>query len=209
MASARRERWGAVLVLLLLAGCASGPPRSITYAVRDDVSLDSFRYCGGYGCKDPHVIAFGPSQWADVRHLFDAPPATPAAERQAMAQAVGRLEAFAGAQAGTADDRGGTLFQVFRSGQVDCFSEAANTTNFLTLMQKDGLLRYHAVEAVEMRGLQYGRGFGTHATAVVRELATGTRYVIDSWFFDNGTPAAVAPVEDWIEGWHPEGGATA
>jgi hypothetical protein len=210
VAATVRHRPGplAIGLALLLAACASGTPRSISYAVRDDLSRDSFRYCGGYGCKDPHMVSFTDAQWAEVARLFDPPPPTAAAERAAITQAVGRLEAMAGAQAGTGADRGGTLLHVFTPGQLDCFSEAANTTNFLGLMQRAGLLRHHAIDPVEMRGMPYGRGIGTHATAVVRETASGQRYVIDSWFYDNGTPAAVAPVEDWIAGWSPEDGAS-
>jgi hypothetical protein len=30
-------------------------------------------------------------------------------------------------------------------------------------------------------------------------------FVVDSWFFDNGHPAAVMPLIDWMEGKTPDG----
>jgi len=42
-----------------------------------------------------------------------------------------------------------------------------------------------------------------HHAATVREKGSGRRLVIDSWFFDNGRPPVVMPVEIWEKGWYP------
>ena len=36
-----------------------------------------------------------------------------------------------------------------------------------------------------------------HYTATMVELATGQRYTLDSWYFDNGQPALVVRNETW------------
>src|SRR3546814_6495417 len=47
-----------------------------------------------------------------------------------------------------------------------------------------------------------------HNTAVVVDHATGISYAVDSWFFDNGTPAVVLPLVVWRSGWDPQSGDT-
>lgn len=37
-----------------------------------------------------------------------------------------------------------------------------------------------------------------------REVQTSRRFVVDSWFFDNGMPAVVLPLEDWLSGGGPD-----
>lgn len=69
------------------------------------------------------------------------------------------------------------------------------------LRQAIGLLRFHHVEDTETRGgfLIFGR----HSTAAIRDIASGKLYAVDSWFFDNGVPAVVLPLEVWQNGWRP------
>ena len=45
---------------------------------------------------------------------------------------------------------------------------------------------------------------GNYADAAV--LPDERRYVVDSWFFDNGEPAAVMPLARWQAGESPHGG---
>jgi hypothetical protein len=42
--------------------------------------------------------------------------------------------------------------------------------------------------------------FAVHWSARIRERETKKVYVVDSWFVDNGRPAVVLPVEDWLAG---------
>ena len=43
-----------------------------------------------------------------------------------------------------------------------------------------------------------------HTSAVIVETANGQAYAVDSWFHDNGQPAEVVPLEQWVAGWGPD-----
>ncbi len=195
------------ILAVLLGGCST--PSSITRPISADHTVEDFLYCGGNGCGTRHRIRFSEAQWAQVQAIFNDSPRDADEERVRIAEAIGLLETMAGNQAGTQNDRGGTLpWSFFAGGQLDCFSEASNTSNFLGLLARDELLRFHEVNEPHMRGLPYTTsGLYNHATAVIEEPETGDQYVVDSWFFDNGEPAVIAPLEDWLNGWSPDGGA--
>lgn len=160
-----------------------------------------FSVCHNHGCAYNDTIGLTPEEWRQVRAAF-SPPATDAPqERRQIARAIGLMERLVGARTGTENDKGGTFPGAFRSGQMDCIDEASNTTTYLRLMRADGLMRRHAVEAPATRGYFL---FGwPHTTAVVRDAATGERFAVDSWFFDNGVEPAVVPLEQWRGGWSP------
>ena len=42
-----------------------------------------------------------------------------------------------------------------------------------------------------------------HNTAVIIEKISGDEFVVDSWFFDNGTPPVIVPLESWLAGYDP------
>jgi hypothetical protein len=46
--------------------------------------------------------------------------------------------------------------------------------------------------------------FADHWAARMRERETREVYAVDSWFFDNGRPAAVLPLDDWLAGKTPD-----
>jgi hypothetical protein len=78
---------------------------------------------------------------------------------------------------------------------MDCVDESTNTTTYLTMLLKDGLLKWHNVEDRATRGFFI---FGwPHTTAVIRDTVTGQLYVVDSWFLDNGQPPYIQKLEDW------------
>ena len=116
-------------------------------------------------------------------------------EREAMCLAIGRIEQIAGEQTITWMDkaRNGNHGPT-EQGQMDCIDESTNTTNYLRLMEQRGLFRWNRVVEIAWRA---PRLVDTHRTAVVEDLSDGRRYVIDSWFGDNGEPAKTQPLEDW------------
>jgi hypothetical protein len=63
------------------------------------------------------------------------------------------------------------------------------------------LLPRHRVEQPRTRGY-FILGW-PHTSAVIRSLTDGDRYVVDSWFEDNGRPAHVVPLKQWRVGWRP------
>lgn len=102
---------------------------------------------------------------------------------------------------GTAGDRAGTFGNSAWPGQLDCNDEATNSTTYMRMMQTDGLIRFHTILDTRTRGgfLIFGR----HSTAVIGETATGQRFAVDSWFYDNGHPAVILPLATWQAGWKP------
>ncbi len=142
-----------LILAVLLGGCST--PSSITRPISADHTVEDFLYCGGNGCGTRHRIRFSEAQWAQVQAIFNDSPRDADEERVRIAEAIGLLETMAGNQAGTQNDRGGTLPWIFAAGQLDCFSEASNTSNFLGLLARDELLRFHEVNEPQMRGLPY------------------------------------------------------
>jgi len=62
-------------------------------------------------------------------------------------------------------------------------------------------LRFHRIEDTKTRG-----GFlffGWHSTAAISDKASGKLFAVDSWFFDNGVPPVILPLEAWQNGWQP------
>ena len=201
-------RWitSACLVLFggLLSGCMTGTPPAISDPISAQYTTEDFLYCAGEGCQDPRQIGFTEAEWDAVEGLFARPAETAAEERAQIASAVALLEATAGPKAGTADDEGGTPTWWPVDGQIDCFSEASNTSNFIGLMQRRGLLRHHRISEPRLRGWPFTASTPMlHATAVVEETDTSAHYAIDSWYFDNGELPNVVALETWLDGWRP------
>ncbi len=190
---------------LLLVGCfAHG--QSLPQADRALAGIDqapptpaAFTYCTDHGCETETEISLSAGQWAAVTAPLDSPAADAAGEREALRQVVGRYEQAVLPQLGTAPDKAGTMI-FSRRGQQDCVDESVNTTRLLTMLQAEGLLRYH------QRGWPVHRAFvgrsRTHMTAVIRESGGGS-WAIDSWFRDAGQPAEVIELETWLQGWSP------
>ncbi|MGH8728743.1 MAG: hypothetical protein ACREV9_11455 [Burkholderiales bacterium] len=157
----------------------------------------SFSVCFEHGCANSVSITLGPSDWEIIRKLF-ADVKDAEVERERIAQSIAALETLASGNIGAAD-RGGTGLAY--PGQMDCIDESTNSTNYLKLLAHDGLLRWHRVEERATRGwLIFG---WPHTTAVISEQATGERFAVDSWFYDNGIAPVIVPLEEWRRGWNP------
>lgn len=199
-------RFPAVLFLgALLAGCIAHG-RSLPQADAALADLEkvpptpaAFAYCSDHNCENQHRVHFSPVEWAEVTAPLAEPPEDAAAEREALRHVVGRFERAAGRQAGTGEDRAGTMVFPPR-GQLDCVDESVNTTRLLAMLEDAGLLRFH------QPGWPIHRAFvgksRTHLTAVIREKGGGS-WALDSWFRDAGEPADVIELERWLEGWEP------
>ena len=90
---------------------------------------------------------------------------------------------------------------------MDCIDESINTTLYLAMFQKFGLMRLHQVEDRATRGWFIGGWPHTTAvigeTAVPRERGSDRLWAVDSWFLDNGQPPFILPLETWKAGWEP------
>jgi len=202
----------AVFLGLALAGCAGGydiAHENVVDNVARTSTWDAFGYCGGWGCSDHRDTGFTQQEWSEVAAHFSPGAQSAEQERQQIAHAIGAMEGFIGAKTGYDRDKGGTGGGIFQSGQLDCYSEAANTSSFLHLLNNAGLLRYHVPAEPIMRGIGSSKSWRpTHATATMTEFESGTRIAMDSWFYDNGTPAVYVEADTWAGAWGPdEGGA--
>ncbi len=85
---------------------------------------------------------------------------------------------------------------------MDCIDHSENTYIFLSLLSLHGWLRFHEV-LEPIRRVRYF--IAVHWAVGIRDKGTQRAYAVDSWYFDNGHPAVVIPVEDWRSGKIPSG----
>lgn len=159
--------------------------------------------CHGYGCLVEADVRFTEGQLGDVRRLlFSAADA--GGERELLSRAIGRLYGWAGEQSDIRHDKGGNYADSGMPGKMDCIDHSTSSTRLLRLLAARGYLRFHRVLEPEVR---YFAGlFPNHYAAVIEEKAEGesARYVVDSWFVDNGLPAVILPLADWKKGAGPD-----
>ncbi len=157
--------------------------------------------CYDYGCYSHAQVRYSDEQLESLRALLAA-AADARAERAAISLAIGRMYAIAGEQTPIWRDKGGNWADGGVDGQMDCIDHSTDTTIFLRLLELRGWLRFHEV----IEPLERTRFFfSVHWTARVRERDTKLEYAVDSWYFDNGRPAAVMPLSDWLSGKRPDG----
>jgi hypothetical protein len=164
--------------------------------------LSGFEMCYGGGCAGVAKAMFSEAEWSVIGRLFTPPSANAAQERERISQAIGLMEQVVGHQTGTDNDRAGTFVDVRYKNQLDCNDEAANSRTYLKLLQQAGYLQFHDIIDTKTRG--YFFNGWPHTTAAIQEKQGGQRYAVDSWFYDNGKPAVVLPLEQWKSGWKPE-----
>lgn len=190
------------LVLLLFAGVVSAE--------------ESIDVCYNYGCKQEATTRFSERQ---LRTLAIKLKATTSAveERKALSEAIGQLYYWAGQQTPISADKGGNTSDDGVDGAMDCIDHSTTTTRFLKMIERRRMLKYHDVGEIVLR-----RRFllFEHYSAVIKERPRPSlalrvndgdsdevqphRYVIDSWFVNNGKPAVIMPLEDWMDGEGPK-----
>lgn len=195
-----RGKW----VWLVGAALFSLPALADTF-VREDIVLDPrpdrFSVCYNGTCKEVAQTGLSAQQWHQIEAVFTPRAPEPEMERKQIATAIGLMEQFVGVLTDTAHDRGRNDVSEPGDNWMDCIDESTNTTTYLKMFQAAGLLRWHRVEDRQTRGWFL---FGyPHTSAVVRDLSSGRSYAVDSWFYDNGVPPVILPVEVWHDGWQP------
>ncbi|GHU17700.1 hypothetical protein FACS189475_01940 [Betaproteobacteria bacterium] len=162
--------------------------------------------CFNYGCLTQEDVVFSEAQLGELgQWLWRAH--TPAEERVVIGEAVGRLLGWAGRQSSISADKGGNYADDAVYGRMDCIDHSTTTTRLLRLLERRGLLRFHRVlePARRLRFLVL-----QHYSALIEETgddrddSAPARFVVDSWFFDNGHPAAVMPLDAWMSGESPD-----
>jgi len=158
--------------------------------------------CYGYGCIAQAQITFSEAQLREIgRQLSVAVDAEN--ERKLLAAAIGELYGWAGQQSDIRNDRGGNYADGHSPGKMDCIDHSQSTTRLLKLLEARGYLRWHRVLAPDVRSRIF---LTVHWTAVIEEKTGGeaARFVVDSWFVDNGQPAVILPLAEWKEGAGPD-----
>lgn len=167
-------------------------------------STETVPHCHSYGCDKKAQISLGTDDWQKLNAIFTPAPKSPEEERHAIARAIGVFETLAGTKAGTNNDKGGTFRRIMADGtQLDCVDESLNSTIYLTLLDRKGLLKFHSVGAPAVRLPLIHAGRWPHQTATMIDKDTQIPYAADSWFHDNGFPAEVIALEKWKKGWKP------
>ncbi len=164
--------------------------------IPSNVSFSAIPVCHDFGCRNRTTVNLPLSDWDSVAGWFREPAATAEEERDQIRRAVGWMEVLIGRHSPThrdlaADELGESGLR--ESGQLDCIDESVNTTTYLRLFESSGFLNHHVViEEAYRRSL-----FDQHWAGQIREVATGTRYVVDSWFQPNGHLPIIQDSESW------------
>ena len=195
-------RWLCLLAAQLLIVSANARTDSFT---RTDIITNPvpahFSVCSEHTCKKLSIVGLAPSQWQQIRAIFSPEAVDAVQERASIASAIALMETIVGELTGTSHDKGRNFQGVGTDGQMDCIDESTNTSLYLTMMVKDGLLKWHTVEDHATRGWFF---FGwPHSTAVIRDTSSGELFAVDSWFEDNGEPPHILPLSVWRDGWNP------
>jgi hypothetical protein len=183
------------LVVLLLAF-------SVHVSASEVVSI-----CYNYGCLSEDEVLYSNAQLQRVKELLEDGRSA-VHERALLGVAVGWMLGWAGQQTPISADRGGNYADAEVYGGMDCIDHSTTTTRLLHLMKKRGWMRFHRVLEPALRSRLL---FFEHYSAQIEEVQKGRpvadapeRYVVDSWFFDNGQPAVVMPLENWLAGEGPD-----
>ncbi|TXG95232.1 MAG: hypothetical protein E6R10_00495 [Rhodocyclaceae bacterium] len=185
------SRWLALLALLLCSASALAQARIVV--------------CYNYGCLNSTTVTYSRQQLLQVRDLLDD-AVNAAHERELIGVVIGRLLGWAGKQSPIHADRGGNFADDGVYGRMDCIDHSTTTTRLLRMLERRGWLRWHHVLAPEVRTRLV---IFDHWSAVIEEAPKApfrdehplsrTRYAVDSWFFDNGQPAVVMPLDEWMD----------
>jgi hypothetical protein len=153
--------------------------------------------CHGFGCKYRDEVDLTAGDRAKLTQILAAGRASAAAERKAVAAAGAWFDRRVGPVAGTRNHvaRAGAKY-MYDVHQFDCIDTSRNTTSLLLVLDQLKLLRHHDVDAPEARGF-FIDGRPPHATAVLVEKATGTKWSIDSWTVGYGQALEVMPLDHW------------
>lgn len=156
--------------------------------------------CYNYNCTVHAKVQLTSTQMRNVRELFSS-VTTPQQERDAISLGMALFEAYAAEQTPTGNDKGGNVADNGVDGRMDCIDHAHNTTAYLRLMQRFGFLSFHEpLNPVERLSLLVS----AHWAAQIVEIGSGRKFVVDTWFRDNGAPAIIYPLQDWLSGISPD-----
>jgi hypothetical protein len=183
----------AVLVSFALAGLGGcvyeqeGPPEAhFDQFSTKAPKLDTVTVCHAYGCKLQTPFTFSQADVAEIASVMSRVRRddSPAEERRAIAYAIAWMERRVAPTVGTVTDRPSMDFA--GSGdpsQQDCVDEATNTTSYLLVLARHGLIQHHLVERPFAKD---SLTHWTHWAAVIKEKESGKPFAVDSSSGANG-----------------------
>ncbi len=197
-----------VFFLFLLSACTVADDRLQSHA-ENLQNYSDFGVCSGYGCSTYQQTGLTEQEWQSVSDLFSQQEKSPAQEREEIARAIALIEQFIGPKTGTAGDKARAVVLNFSTrGQMDCIDEAINSTSYIYLMRKYGLIKLHTLGGYARRNiddLSYPHSSATiHEIGKQKTIGGDGHFVVDSWFHQNGAEAEVLPVSQWQKRWYPK-----
>ena len=164
----------------------------------EDATLE---ICFNYGCATRRPVTFDASRLNALAQTLQLAQ-NAEDERARLSVVVGKLYALAAEQTPIGSDKGGNYADAEGRGRMDCIDHATTTTAFLRLLEERGALRWHKA-LPPVRRLRFW--LLQHFSALIEEQAMEKqKYVVDSWFVDNGEAAIILPLEDWEKGEGPD-----
>ena len=157
------------------------------------VAAPYFVQCYDFGCKTTQELHYSAANWDEIRALFTPAIVDSATEKQAIRRAVATMERISGELSGTFRDKGGNYpgYDIIR--QMDCVDESTNTFQYLSALEELKLLKWHRVDPKQRRIVW----FLTHWSATITDIESGEKFVVDSWYRDNGELPYIQPLADW------------
>lgn len=161
-----------------------------------ETPLNAVPVCYDFGCKTFVTVDISDDEFSQAAGWLSQPAPDALTERENLAKAIGWMEVLVGQRTPTKNDIAGNLGDGNEGpGQLDCIDESRNTTTYMKLFEARGLLKFHkVVERAFRRAI-----FDVHWSGQVEEVASGSRYVLDSWFQDNGNLPYIQTTEEWLD----------
>ncbi|RTL58066.1 MAG: hypothetical protein EKK46_00825 [Rhodocyclaceae bacterium] len=157
--------------------------------------------CFNYGCASHAQALIAESRLNMLRDELSF-AANPEQERALLSLAMGRLYGWAGEQTPIHVDKGGNYADEGEPGSMDCIDHSLTTERFLHLLEDRHMLHFHRVvgRVKRVRFL-----IMEHNAVEIAELSgAAPHYVVDSWYVDNGKPAVILPLQNWMDGEGPD-----
>lgn len=190
-------------LMLLLNACGTTRPLKLSDAQSLSPAPESFRLCHGYGCWVKSQVSLTNEEWENATASLKTRADSAEKEREQISATIGKLEQISGVKTGTDKDLAKATMAGHSPYQLDCIDEALNSTTYLSMIENAGLFHYHKVSSPARRGI-FIDGAWPHNTASITDIQTGKSYAVDSWYRDNGEPAYIIPLEEWLSGWKPD-----
>jgi len=115
--------------------------------LREDIITDPdihhFSICHAQGCKKLEQLSLNQTEWRQINRHFESAAGSAHQERKQIAAAIAEFEQIIGVKTGTSQDKAGLFEHMGSPGQLDCIDESTNTSSYLRILQKQGLLKWH------------------------------------------------------------------